>query len=153
MGSVTMYLLLILSSPPGIPIMYMLHLLSLFHSSWIFCSVLFLLFSNFLSLLLSFGSFQCYILKLRDFLSQLCLIGSPPKTLFLLVFFISSISFYFFRTSISLLVLSIIRCYCCCCSVAKLCSTLCNPLDCSITGFPVLYYLPEFAQIHVHLRQ
>ena len=24
-------------------------------------------------------------------------------------------------------------------------------MDYSIPGFPVLYYLPEFAQIHVHL--
>ena len=37
-----------------------------------------------------------------------------------------------------------------CCSVAKLCLTLCNPLDCSTPGSPVLHYLPEFAQIHVH---
>ena len=27
---------------------------------------------------------------------------------------------------------------------------LCNPIDCSRTGFPVLHYLPEFAQTHVH---
>ena len=37
-----------------------------------------------------------------------------------------------------------------CCSVAKLCLTLCEPLDCSTLGFPVLHYLPEFAQIHIH---
>ena len=37
-----------------------------------------------------------------------------------------------------------------CCLVAKLCSTLCNPMDCSTPGFPLLDYLPEFAQIHVH---
>ena len=37
-----------------------------------------------------------------------------------------------------------------CCSVAKLCPTLCDPMDCSMPGFPVLQYLPEFAQIHVH---
>ena len=35
---------------------------------------------------------------------------------------------------------------CCCCSVAKLCLTLCDPMDCSTPGFPVLHYLPEFAQ-------
>ena len=29
-------------------------------------------------------------------------------------------------------------------------STLCNPMDCSMPGFPVLHCLPEFAQIHVH---
>ena len=37
-----------------------------------------------------------------------------------------------------------------CCSVAKLCLTLCDPLDCSTPGFLVLHRLPEFAQIHVH---
>ena len=30
------------------------------------------------------------------------------------------------------------------------CPTLCNPMDCSTPGFPVLHYLPEFAQSHVH---
>ena len=39
----------------------------------------------------------------------------------------------------------------CCCSVAKSCPTLCDPMDCSTPGFPVLHCLPEFAQIHVHL--
>ena len=37
-----------------------------------------------------------------------------------------------------------------CCSVAQLCLTLCDPMDCSTLGFSVLHYLPEFAQIHVH---
>ena len=34
-------------------------------------------------------------------------------------------------------------------SVAKSCSTLCSPVDCSTPGFPVLHHLPEFAQTHV----
>ena len=38
----------------------------------------------------------------------------------------------------------------CCCSVAKSRLTLCNPMDCSTPGFPVLCFLPEFAQVHVH---
>ena len=38
----------------------------------------------------------------------------------------------------------------CCCSVAKLCLTLCNTRDCSIPGFPVLHHLLEFVQTHVH---
>ena len=38
----------------------------------------------------------------------------------------------------------------CSCSVAKSSLTLCDPMDCSMTGFPVLHYLPESAQIHVH---
>ena len=37
---------------------------------------------------------------------------------------------------------------CSCCSVAKSCPTLCDPMNCSTPGFPVLHYLPEFAQIH-----
>ena len=38
----------------------------------------------------------------------------------------------------------------CCYSVAKLCPTLCDPMNCSTPGFPVLHYLLEFAQIHAH---
>ena len=38
----------------------------------------------------------------------------------------------------------------CCCSVAKLCLTLCNPTDCSVPGFPVPHCLLEFAWVHVH---
>ena len=30
------------------------------------------------------------------------------------------------------------------------CLTLCNPMDCSMTGFPVHHQLPEFTQTHVH---
>ena len=38
----------------------------------------------------------------------------------------------------------------CCCSVSKLCPTLCNPMDCSMPSFPVAYHLLECAQVHVH---
>ena len=34
--------------------------------------------------------------------------------------------------------------------VAKLHPTICNPTGCNTPGFPVLHYLPEFAQTHVH---
>ena len=34
--------------------------------------------------------------------------------------------------------------------VAQLCLTLCNPMDCSMPGFPVHHQLPELAQTHVH---
>ena len=37
-----------------------------------------------------------------------------------------------------------------CCSVAKSCPTLSNRMDCCLLGFPVLHYLPEFAQTHIH---
>ena len=34
--------------------------------------------------------------------------------------------------------------------VAQSCSTLCDPMDCSTPGFPVLHDLPEFSQTHAH---
>ena len=37
-----------------------------------------------------------------------------------------------------------------CHSVGKSRPTLCNLVDCSASGFPVLHCLPEFSQIHVH---
>ena len=35
-------------------------------------------------------------------------------------------------------------------SVAQLCPTLCDPMDCSMPGFPVHHQLLELAQTHVH---
>ena len=35
-------------------------------------------------------------------------------------------------------------------SVAQLCLTLCNPMDCSTPGLPVHHQLPEFTQTHIH---
>ena len=35
-------------------------------------------------------------------------------------------------------------------SVAQLCLTLYNPMDCSTPGLPILHYHPEFVQTHVH---
>ena len=48
------------------------------------------------------------------------------------------------------LICHIIMFSCCCCSVAKSCPTLCDPMKCSMPGFPVLHYVLEFAQTHVH---
>ena len=47
------------------------------------------------------------------------------------------------------------RCWCslsgnCCCSVTKLCPTLCNTMNCSTQDFPVLHSLLRFAQTQVH---
>ena len=39
---------------------------------------------------------------------------------------------------------------CCCCSVTQSCLTLHDPMDCSMPDFPVLHYLLELAQTHVH---
>ena len=35
-------------------------------------------------------------------------------------------------------------------SVTHLCLTICNPMDCSTSGFPILDHLPELAQTLVH---
>ena len=39
---------------------------------------------------------------------------------------------------------------CCGCSVAKLCLTLCEPMDHSTPDLPVLPHLLELAQTHIH---
>ena len=35
-------------------------------------------------------------------------------------------------------------------SVAQLCLTFCDPMDCSKPGFPVPHHFPGFAQVHIH---
>ena len=35
-------------------------------------------------------------------------------------------------------------------SVAQLCPTLCDSMDCNMTGFPVHHQLPKLVQTHVH---
>ena len=37
-----------------------------------------------------------------------------------------------------------------CCSVPESCLTLCNPMDCNTSDFPVSHHPLEFAQTHVH---
>ena len=37
-----------------------------------------------------------------------------------------------------------------CCSVTQSCPTLCDSMDCSTPGLPVLHYLLEIDQTHVH---
>ena len=37
-----------------------------------------------------------------------------------------------------------------CCSISQLCPNLCDPMDCSMPGLPVLHCLLEFAQTHIH---
>ena len=36
------------------------------------------------------------------------------------------------------------------CLVTQSCPTLCDPMDCSMAGFPVFHHLPEHSQTHVH---
>ena len=35
-------------------------------------------------------------------------------------------------------------------SVAQSCSTLCHPMNCSMSGLPVHHQFPEFTQTHIH---
>ena len=39
---------------------------------------------------------------------------------------------------------------CCWGSVAQLCPTLCDPMNCSMADFPIPHHLPKFAQVLVH---
>ena len=38
-------------------------------------------------------------------------------------------------------------------SVAQSCPTLCDPMDCNMSGFPVHHQLPELIQTHVHIHK
>ena len=38
----------------------------------------------------------------------------------------------------------------CCCSATQPCPALCNPMDCSMPGVPVLHHLLELIKTHVH---
>ena len=41
----------------------------------------------------------------------------------------------------------IFKTFFCCCSVSQSCPTLCDPMDCSTPGSPVLHYLSEFVKL------
>ena len=45
---------------------------------------------------------------------------------------------------------TILKIMCCFCSVAQSFLTVCDPMNCSTLGFPVLHHLPGLAQTHVH---
>ena len=62
---------------------------------------------------------------------------------------------YFFRFRQNATLQICLRLYIMCLSdtffiVAQLCLTVCNLMDSSMPGLPVLHHLPEFAQVHVH---
>ena len=44
-------------------------------------------------------------------------------------------------------IFNIVKKKCCCCSAAKSYLRLCNHMNCSTPGFPVLHCLPEFAHV------
>ena len=51
-----------------------------------------------------------------------------------------------FNKSFYKILISFFECF----SITKLCLTVCNIMNCSRPGFPVLHYLPEFVQTHVY---
>ena len=67
--------------------------------------------------------------------------GSSPPRDQTHVFMSSALAGGFFTNSIMSLQFS---------SVTQSCPTLCDPMNCSTPGFPVLRYLLEFAQTHAH---
>ena len=78
------------------------------------------------------------LLHCRQILYQLSYQGSQSKL-------------FVFRVSVVVEEAKLTHFYLSCCySVTKSCPTLCNPMDCSMPGFPVPYHLPDFAQIYVH---
>ena len=84
-----------------------------------------------------------------DYFSPLYCLCSFVKdwlTLLMLVCFWELCSVLLVHQSVFPLVLHYLDC---CCSVIQLYLTLCNPMDCSTPGFPVLHHLSEFTQTHV----
>ena len=55
----------------------------------------------------------------------------------------------FFDNEVSRVILSALL-QDCCCLVAQSCSTIYDPVNCSMLGFSVLHHLLELAQTHVH---
>ena len=78
----------------------------------------------------------------------MCLLSYPriPDSLLRIFFFVD----FFFTSQHSLISHQTFLKMRFSCSVTKSCPTLCDPMDCSTSGFPVLLHLPEFAQTHVH---
>ena len=61
----------------------------------------------------------------------------------------SHLSNFLFPKNFLLTIPSLVLCHCCC-SVTKLCLTLCDPMNCCLPASSVLHYFPEFAHIRVH---
>ena len=96
-----------LPSPSDIPIAYVLHILKLPHSSWIFCSIFLSLFSDYCLVLEVSNEISSNTEILPSAVSSLLIISlSKAVFIFFIVFFISKTQFWvFFRIFISLLTL------------------------------------------------
>ena len=104
------------------------------------------------SLLLSYQGSPHYLLLISS-LNPLC-----PESIFCMIFILYMLghiswpiictTLVNFQVNLTRMCILLLLEYCC--SVAKLCPTLCDPVDWSTPDFLVLHYLPEFAWIHVH---
>ena len=83
-------------------------------------------------------------IRLLELVPQLADVLVFCSAFFPLCFILDTFCCYIFKFT------NLLSCDICgCCLVAKLCLTLCDPMDCSTPAFPVLQYLPELAQTHV----
>ena len=80
----------------------------------------------------------------RKTLKTLCCVPPPPKCITLFSFSLNP------EEHNCLINSSLDKLRYCCCAVIKLYLTLCDPMNWRTPGFPVLHYLPEFAQVYVH---
>ena len=67
------------------------------------------------------------------------------RNFFPLGYFWSHVNVFFIHDYLNIVI--IISAILLCCSVAKSCPALCDPMNYSTPGFPVLHYLPEFVQL------
>ena len=77
-------------------------------------------------------------------------INDDKKKLHLLIIFLYSLVFCLYFYFCYLIIKVTFNLFPCIVVVQSLCLTLCNPVNCSTPGFPVIHCLPEFAQTHVH---
>ena len=88
-----------------------------------------------------------WMLQVTSEESLVWLIGTISILVSILNSAYGSVAFFLTSESFTLCVLTMNCCYP---SVVKSCLTLCDPMDCSTSGFPVLHFLSDFAQTLVH---
>ena len=143
-------------------IMYILVWLMFPCRSLILCLFLLIFFILVLKLdnlnwLILLGQFKYWVHVVIFFsISVITLFNSKNLIIFLIIsvslwiFYLVDIFFTFNSLNTASLTSLNVLIIICCCWVSRLYLTVCNPMDYSTPGFPVLHYLREFAQIHVH---
>ena len=119
----------------------------LFFECWVLSQLLYFSSFTFIKRLFIFSSSSLSAIRVVSSAYLRLLIFLPAMCLYFWHWCTESLDFGNFSGSLPIQMINM-----CChyCSVAKLCSSLCDSMDYSMPGFPVLRYLPEFAQNHVH---